>query len=178
LPKHPAALDPDRLLADCDVKHTRGSGPGGQHRNKVQTAVVITHRPTGVQAAASERRSQAQNRKAALFRLRVKLALEVRGPAPAPAPAPGSAPGRDAPSDLWRSRCRGGRIAINPEHDDFPAMLAEALDAIAAHAFDVKAAAEYLGCTVSQLVKLLHLEREALTKVNAQRRARGLARLQ
>jgi protein subunit release factor B len=77
---HPAAIAVDELLAQCNVVRTRRSGPGGQHRNKVETAVVITHRPTGCQGQASERRSQDLNRQAAIQRLRVKLATQVRMP--------------------------------------------------------------------------------------------------
>ncbi|HEU5117977.1 MAG TPA: peptide chain release factor-like protein, partial [Isosphaeraceae bacterium] len=94
---HPARLDPDRLLKDCEIRFTRRSGPGGQNRNKVETAVVLTHRPSGTVAEASERRTQGENREAALFRLRMALALGFREEMEA------------RPSELWRSRCRGGR---------------------------------------------------------------------
>lgn len=163
---HPAALTIDQLVAQCRLDRTRRGGPGGQHRNKVETAVVATHLPTGVMAEANERRSQAQNRQQALFRLRVNLALEVR-----------SAIAHGAPSELWRSRCRGGKIAVNPEHDDFPAMLAEALDAIAHAEFDVKLAAKSLGCSTTQLVRLLALEPRALGQVNRGRAEVGLLSL-
>ena len=86
-------------------------------------------------------------------------------------------PGAALPSPLWQSRCRGGRIAVSPEHDDFPAILAEALDAIAACGDDLKAAAEPLGCTASQLIKLLKDEPRALAAVNARRRQAGLHEL-
>ena len=59
---HPAATRAEQLLAECEVRRLRRSGPGGQHRNKVETAVALRHLPTGVQAEANERRSQAQNR--------------------------------------------------------------------------------------------------------------------
>ncbi|MDZ4820499.1 MAG: peptide chain release factor-like protein, partial [Planctomycetota bacterium] len=75
---HPACLDPAELGRQVDVTFTRRSGPGGQHRNKVETAVVLVHRPTGISAQAAERRSQAQNRAVALHRLRVRLAVEIR----------------------------------------------------------------------------------------------------
>jgi hypothetical protein len=149
-------LEPEAVLAACTVVFTRRSGPGGQNRNKVETAAVLTHRPTGLVAEANERRSQAENRAAALHRLRLRLALEERiawDP-------------RNGPSPLWRSRCRGGRIAINPEHDDFPAVLAEALDAVVPSRGDLQAAAAALGCTASQLLKLLKLEPRALQLVN------------
>jgi hypothetical protein len=162
---HPAAWPVKTLLAKCDVERTRRSGPGGQHRNKVETAVVITHRPTGVRAEASERRSQAENLAEATRRLRVRLALEVR-----------TSPG-DGPSSLWRARTAGGRIPINPAHDDFPAVLAEALDALAAAGWAPAAAGEWLGATASQLVKLLKLEPEGLVMVNRQRRVAGLSAL-
>jgi hypothetical protein len=160
-PQHPAALSDDALIAQCDVRRQRRSGPGGQHRNKVETAVVLEHRPSGVRAEASERRSQSRNRDVALRRLRLKLALAVR---------------REwhAPSAVWNARCHTGRLAVNPEHADFPALLAEALDAFFAAEGDVSAASERLGCTASQFVKLLRKEPPALALINEQRRARGL----
>lgn len=164
---HPAALPIDKLLEECDVRRTRRSGPGGQHRNKVESAVVITHRPTGLVAEASERRSQGENREAAIFRIRLRLAVELR-----------NVVGSDyKPSVLWHSRCRGGKIAINPGHADFPSLLAEGLDRVASQEFDIKAAAAVLGCTPSQLAKFLALEPKALGMVNQERVKVGLHRL-
>jgi len=51
----------------------RASGPGGQHVNRTESAVRVTHLPTGIQAVASEERSQHWNRKLALARLMQKL---------------------------------------------------------------------------------------------------------
>jgi peptide chain release factor len=51
----------------------RASGPGGQHVNRTESAVRVTHLPTGVQATAMEERSQHRNRKLALARLTSKL---------------------------------------------------------------------------------------------------------
>ena len=47
----------------------RASGPGGQHVNKTESAVRVTHVSSGIQAGASEERSQHRNRKLALARL-------------------------------------------------------------------------------------------------------------
>lgn len=165
---HPATLAPDQLDAQCEFRATRRSGPGGQNRNKVETAVILTHRPTGITAEASERRSQGENRREALFRLRLKLALEIRSPAEAAPEAPCQ------PSPLWLARLRGGRIMINPEHDDFPALLAEALDVLEATGHDAKLAAEALGCSSTQLVKFLAAEPRALGQLNARRAQAGL----
>ena len=76
-----------------------------------------------------------------------------------------------APSLLWQSRLRGGKIRVSESHADFPAILAEVLDLLAAHRADVKTAAAQLGCTVSQLVKLLKQESRAFLLVNRWRRS-------
>jgi hypothetical protein len=161
---HPAALAAEQLLAECELRQLRRSGPGGQHRNKVQTAVVLRHRPTGVKAEANERRSQAENRSVALGRLRLSLALEIRL----------SRRPDEVPSPLWQSRCRSGRIDISPSHEDFPVLLAEALDVVSGCDAEVKAAAATLRCTASQLVKLLRKEPRAMVLLNRWRRQRGL----
>ncbi|MDB5353191.1 MAG: prfA 2 [Planctomycetota bacterium] len=162
--KHPAALASDQLLTECDVRFTRRSGPGGQNRNKVETAAILTHRPTGLSAEANERRSQSQNREVALFRLRLLLAIEVRVQR-----EPGAMPGR-----LWQSRCVAGRILINPKHDDFPAILAEALDFLDRENGDLRAAGEALGCTMSQLTRFLKQEPRAFAAINRRRQSLGL----
>ena len=157
---HPAALPDELLLTACDLRRGRGSGPGGQHKNKVSTEVTLTHRPTGIVAQAGERRSGADNHKVAVLRLRLLLALEVREPL-------------REPSELWRSRCRGGRVAVNPTHRDFPALLAEALDVLDGCEHDPRAAAEHLGCSASQFIKLVKDHPPAFAAWNRRRAALG-----
>jgi protein subunit release factor B len=67
------SLPAETLSAECDEEFFIASGPGGQHRNKTESGVRLVHRPTGVTVTATERRSQAQNRSAALTRLRERL---------------------------------------------------------------------------------------------------------
>lgn len=159
---HPASQSTEALLADCSVQFSRASGPGGQNRNKVETAAILTHRPTGIKAEANERRSQWENREQALFRLRLRLALEIRNPAEL------------EPSLLWKSRSRGGKIAVNPAHEDFPAMLAEALDVLAGREDDLAATSAILGCSNTQLVRFLKDEPRAFKALNDRRQLRGL----
>ena len=66
-------MDLTELERDCDFEFTRTGGPGGQHRNKVETAVRVIHRPTGITIVASDHRSQHRNREAALQRLAERL---------------------------------------------------------------------------------------------------------
>lgn len=164
---HPTQLTIEGLLESCTVKRTRGSGPGGQHRNKVETAIVITHTPTGVVGQASEKRSQKQNRDMAIERLRLNLALAVR-----------SAVDTDsAPSQRWIGRVKAKKISVSPSHFDYAVLIAEALDFIANEEFDVSAAAKRMGVSTSQLVKLLKTCQPAFDMVNRERVSRELHRL-
>jgi len=160
-----AGLPDEALQSQCDIRFERRSGPGGQNKNKVETAVVFEHRPTGIRAEANEKRYQGENREEALRRLRMKLALQVRRPVAIDEP----------PSALWKSRIgKTGKIAVNPKHADFPALLAESLDFAAGCAWDVKTAALVLACTTSQLVKFWKDAPGALQLVNEKRAERGL----
>jgi hypothetical protein len=69
-----------QLLAQSEVHTYRSSGPGGQHRNKVSSAVRLVHKPSGVNANGDESRSQHDNKRMALQRLRMNIALHVRRP--------------------------------------------------------------------------------------------------
>ncbi len=81
------ALDDKALLAQCSAKIHRSSGPGGQHRNKVSTACSLRHGPTGASAQAYDSRSQAENRRNALKRIRMRIACQFRRPVDAAKPA-------------------------------------------------------------------------------------------
>lgn len=66
------------LERDCEMEFFVAGGPGGQHRNKVETGVRLTHRPTGLVVTATERRSQSANREAAYERMAEKLEARQR----------------------------------------------------------------------------------------------------
>jgi protein subunit release factor B len=88
--KHPT--DRESLERDCDVEFFVAGGPGGQHRNKVETGVRLTHRPTGLMVTATERRSQSANREAAFDRMAEKLEArqKVQKPRRATRPSAGA----------------------------------------------------------------------------------------
>lgn len=167
-PPHPATVPDEDFLEQCSFDTGRVSGPGGQHRNKVETGVFITHVPTGFETQATERRSQIQNRARSVFRLRLKLAIRVRTVVN---------PEKHQVSPLWQKRRQGEKLTVNPEHEDYPALLAEALDVIVSRRYDVAGAAGVLGITMSQLTRLVRHERHAFALVNAGREKIGLQRL-
>ena len=75
---------------DLRVDTYRGSGAGGQNRNKRDTAVRITHLPTRLAASCEEQRTQAQNKRAAFLRLARQLVPLMRAAArgePLPSPS-------------------------------------------------------------------------------------------
>jgi protein subunit release factor B len=61
------------LERDSDLEFFIAGGPGGQHRNKVESGVRLFHRPTGITVTATERRSQHANREVAFERLAARL---------------------------------------------------------------------------------------------------------
>ncbi|MDF1809152.1 MAG: peptide chain release factor-like protein [Phycisphaerales bacterium] len=166
-PIHPAALSKDELLKECTITRGRASGPGGQHRNKVETHITVIHDPSGIEAQAGERRLAKENQSVAIRRLRLKLAMGVRVEVP---------PG-DIRSELWRRRCVKNRIVCNPKHEDYPSMLAEVFDLIDDSGFDIKPAAIRLECSSTQLLRFVADHPPAFEQLNQSREDRGLRRL-
>lgn len=159
---HPSCLPIDQLVRECRWRFARRSGPGGQHRNKVESAAIVEHLPTGVTAEANERRSQAENRRVAVNRLRIALALVHRQ-------TPGQSPG-----PWWQAHITQGKIRVAKEHDNFPAILAELLDKLADSGWQVEDAATWLGTSKSQVIRLLAREPAALVMLNNERAKQGL----
>lgn len=195
---HPAAWPDELLLRDCTIEQSRSSGPGGQHRNKVSTQVTLTHEPTGIHATAGERRSAVDNKREALRRLRLKLASEhrigvpegeigsalwrsrVQKPKRAPKPKPQKDPVFEELGITLREpepEAPRGRIVCSVKHHDFPSLLAEAMDAIAAAGWDIKPAAIRLGVSPTQLIKFVKDHTPAWARLTQERDQRGLHKL-
>ena len=75
-----AASSDEELLAACTVQVFRSTGPGGQGVNTTDSAVCMTHVPTGVTVTARETRSQHRNRMLCLAKLRRIFAERARPP--------------------------------------------------------------------------------------------------
>ena len=90
----------------------RGSGAGGQHRNKTDSAVRVVHTPTGVMATCEGERSQYHNKQAALEVLRARLVEQARSEADAARSARRRGQvGTGMRADKRRTvRCQGGTV--------------------------------------------------------------------
>lgn len=143
-----AAVD-EELLRECEERAHRAGGPGGQRRNKVETAVELLHRPTGLRVQARESRSREENRRRALRRLRQRLAHELRQPFP---------PSEDGALERVEKYVREGRLRISPSNPEYPLVAAILLDALAVRG--LRGAAAAFGLTPSQLDRFLRNDRE------------------
>lgn len=105
------------LLSECRVDTFRSGGKGGQHQNKVESGVRLTHRPTGLVAASRKHRSQHRNREEALQRLRGKLeALNRKDPARVRTRVPGRERRKRLEEKRRRSRLK--RLRNRPGRDE------------------------------------------------------------
>jgi hypothetical protein len=154
----------DALIAQCEVDRYRASGPGGQHRNKTESAVRLRHKLTGVSAIGEDSRSQAENKLHAVRRLRAAIALEVREPV------------TDISSRL-AAMIAGGTAPLGAktrQTGEFWAAIAELLDRLVANNLEIATTAQQLGMTTGALSKLLLHDEHVARTVNDLRRGRGM----
>lgn len=162
-------LDDRALLGQCEVDTFRDRGPGGQKRNKTDSAVRLRHRPTRLCVVAVESRSQHQNKANALKRLRQTLALSVRASLDASHYTPGPiVAGCLSPAAGLRLGRRDRRY-----HE----AVAEILDLLDACECRVATAADKLGVSTANLVSFFRRDPKLGARVNEMRRAAGFAPL-
>ena len=115
-PVHIPDSDED-LLKECNVATFRAGGKGGQHLNKTESAVRMTHLPTGTVVSCQDERSQYQNKLKCLLQLRVKLvALNYRPPKRIPTRKPRSA--KEKILETKRKQSQKKQLRQKPEMDD------------------------------------------------------------
>lgn len=150
------ALPDEALLSQCRVERFRVSGPGGQHRNKTDSAVRLTHEPSGIVGYASERRSQHQNRATALSRLRRSIALEFRTRVDVEMYHPPIALQRVLPRSVATELPRKDRVG--PKHREFWTGIGPLLDLFDSVRGSTADCASQIGCSSNQLTKLFASE--------------------
>ncbi|KAL9238336.1 hypothetical protein vseg_012769 [Gypsophila vaccaria] len=163
----------EELMSECEMGTFKTSGPGGQHRNKRETAVRLKHLPTGIIAQASEDRSQHMNRASALKRLRALLALKVRRPVDLETYCP--------PKQLLqilppKSTVRGSECGsqIKPNNQKFIEGIQALLDLIYAVEGSVADAAKHLGISTGALSRIILSDDSLRLAVNELRASKGM----
>jgi hypothetical protein len=158
----------DALIAQCEVDRYRASGPGGQHRNKTESAVRLRHKLTGASAIGEDSRSQSENKLHAVRRLRAAIALDVREPVPLDGYVP---PARLAALVAGGTAPLGAKTRLTGA---YWAAIADLLDVLVAGGLEVGATAQRLGITTGALSKLLLHDEHVARAVNDLRRAKGM----
>lgn len=153
--KNLRTLSDQALLADCRFEAFRGSGPGGQKRNKTSSAVRLTHAPSGLSVIAGESRSQRRNRQVAIERLRHKIALSVREKI--------DLSGLPDPNVL----------AVSCHSDKYPAAMGKTLDVLTHAGWKISSAAKLLGVSTGRLVDFLRTDAQLWMEVNRKRQSAG-----
>jgi hypothetical protein len=150
-------LTDDALLADCRWDISRGSGPGGQKRNKTSNAARLTHLSTNVSVSATEARSLLENKKRALHRLRLKLACEIREPIDLP---------HFQPPEWFLTIRRQNKIEASHRHPLYTAAAGLILDLFQALSGNPAAVALNLGVSTTAVVKFLEADPHLWTAAN------------
>jgi hypothetical protein len=158
-------LDDRRLLEQCEVHTYRASGPGGQHRNKTDSAVRLHHGPTGLIVTATESRSQHENKARAVKRLRQAIALETRRPVDR------TAFHRPAwYDDVLRPH---GRLELSPKSPAFLHVVRLILDVLDACNGSVADTAAMLSITTGNLVHFIQADAKLWEYANRLRERHG-----
>lgn len=144
-------LSDEELLKICTIDFFKATGPGGQKKNKTESAVRLTIKENGITASASEERQQSVNRIRAVKRLRLQLALELREPAV-----------------KW-----SGQMNMNPKNPDYPAFAGCLIDNLVDHSWQVSSAAANLTLSTGQLIKILGKNDTLWQYINRERQKAG-----
>ena len=146
--------DDGKLIAFCSAEGFQTSGPGGQKRNRKFSAIRITHKSTGIFVVSTETRSQSDNRRIALKKIRLKLAVEIRGP--------------EVSLD---------RLKIGLSNSEYPLWIALLFDRLWNFKFSISKTANSLHTSTAQLIKLIARDPSIWKIVNEKREHFGLKKL-
>lgn len=108
----------EELLAECAVNTFRSGGPGGQHQNVTDSGVRLRHRPTGISVTCRTERSQYQNKRTCLRRLRTRIEALLREPPPPRRPTRPSRAVEEARLEQKSRRSRLKKQRRPPSSDD------------------------------------------------------------
>jgi hypothetical protein len=132
----------------------QASGPGGQKRNRKYSAVRITHLPSGYSATSTGTRDQHINKRDAIRKIKLQLAVNIRD-----------------------EKIKIDRQVVSTHHPDYPLWVSLLFDSLYENNFDIKITASGLGLTTSKLLKLIYNDRMLWDVVTVEREKRELKNL-
>lgn len=154
----------ESLLRECEVDTYRASGPGGQKRNKTSSAVRIRHIPSGLIVIAEESRSQHENKKKAIQRLRKAICLKIREPV--------RIEGNLEP-DILAACGRDGKLSVGKKDPAFLPAIAVILDMLEECQAKVSDLGKKLGGSTGMLIGFLKQDDKVWEAVNQIRQRHG-----
>ena len=163
------SLPDEQFLQHCEERFVRSGGPGGQKRDKTSSGVRLAHLPTGLSAKATESRSQHENRRRALKRLRWEIALKVRQPVDKERFRP--------PAAFSAALDESGRINMSEKNESWPQVANCLLNLLEASQGRVSDAARLAGMNTGQFSRTLTRNDDLRTEANRIRERHGLKRL-
>lgn len=140
------------LSKSCVMQAFKASGHGGQKVNKTSSAVRLVHGASGIEATSSESRSQHENRRHALRKIRMRIALEIRSDA----------------------RATIANFGISMSNPAYPLLVAILLDEFHRAGARLADSAKSLGLSTGQLVRLLERDPGLWQEINSVRKSNGL----
>ncbi len=170
-------MDQAKLLSQCEVHIYRSSGPGGQHRNKVSTAVRLKHRPTGITVTATESRSQLDNKRNAVTRLRMKIACTLRNQVGTKEIAIPTTVRECMFTPKKPTREGILRLEVSRKNERFWPVAAFLLDLLHARSGRLGQAADLINISTGNLTSVLKSERHLLAAAQQIRRECGLGKM-
>lgn len=147
-------LSNEEIMKDCSFEGFQASGPGGQKRNRKYSAVRLVHIPTNISATAVESRSQINNRNAAIKKLKIKLAMEVRGP-----------------------EYIIENYMISLSNPLYPLLVAVLFDKLYQYNFAISDVARSVELSTAKVIKLIARDKNVRQKINELREIHGLKKL-
>ena len=153
------ALSDEELMKECRFDAMRGTGPGGQKRNKTSSAARVTHLESGLSAFDDVTRSQHQNLKHALDKLRGEIAVNLLPGVGEPTPGIPLAP------------------VPKPNSRNYFLWLGRIFDALLATDFQMPEAAARFECSPSHLIRIVAKDEFAWQKLAEARQRRKMTPL-
>ena len=145
------ALSEEELVKLCKTDHYIATGNGGQKRNKTSSAVRLTLKDSNISVTASEDRQQSVNKKRAIRKMRIAIAMEMREEAKA-----------------WQ-----GQLDMNPKNAQYPLFVAFLTDSLFEHNWQVSEVAKSMDISTGKLIKIIAKDDTLWQYVNKERQKNG-----